>query len=659
MELCLALGFEMGTAVSAKQLVGTLLGKAYHLSHLVAESEVTATYEAGSDLHPGKQLVVKVAFMDRVDSPAVFNEYRAVADRASGLNHRNIHSPISFHGIGSFAPFSVSEALPGVSLAERIAQCGRYTPVQWLPMLGQLVSALQSAHAEGVFHGGLTPGIIILQDVEGEVPSVKILDFGFSRICKTTTRNILNQDAADAVAYLAPEQVSGEGKTSTATDLFALGVLTYEALSGERPFSAPLVTGIIYKITQGWYKPLTSAAPDLPESFNNLMNVALSKEPEERYPSAEAFLDDFRAAMDELPLSRAITVAEFEPFSLADVDGAEEPGREALNQDAPSDYSQNARPDQIVMIPDGKKADDRSDTGQYGAVASRKKTLMYGEVPQVETPSVVVQPQLVAEAGLSPPVPAETPAKTSARQSSATAQLPRVDVRAPGAASEESTRERSGERQGSGAFDEPGQDSDSWIMTAAGSQPRKPRIKVSSKGPYLLLFLAALFLVGVGVFIATGGNEAGTGRAGQAETDLVKPLTESLPSKSVESPGAHDSTEIDVSTILMPDPGEEKVPPTPAQKIASAPERPQVVSSPASSRRRIRRAPVRERQEDQGIKIENYMSNGSREETTAPAEVKEPDAGQARVEGSSEDDEDDEGFETLVEPGFMREPDAG
>jgi eukaryotic-like serine/threonine-protein kinase len=188
-------------------------------------------------------------------------------------------------------PFIVMEYLAGGSLAERLEREGAQDPERALEWLERAGRALDAAHAKGVVHRDVKPANLLL-DGEGVV---HVADFGIASAAGmdslTATGTVLG-----TAAYLSPEQASGQRATA-ASDLYGLGVVAFELLTGERPYQADSATA---EAAAHVHAPIPSAAernPDLPRRADAVFRRVLAKRPEERFSSCEEFVAALRAAL--------------------------------------------------------------------------------------------------------------------------------------------------------------------------------------------------------------------------------------------------------------------------------------------------------------------------------------------------------------------------
>jgi serine/threonine-protein kinase len=210
--------------------------------------------------------------------PRFYREARAAAK----LQHRNIVTIFEF-AEESNVPYIVMEFLRGTPLGARINTQPPLTIDDKLNIIAQLCEGLAYAHEQGVVHRDVKPdNIFLLED-----GSIKLLDFG---IAKLTSSTLTRQgDVLGSASYMSPEQVSGGESVDGRADIFSAGVVLYELLAGRKPFVADSPTAVILKILKEDPTPIETLAPDLPPDLVAAVMRALSKDPDQRYATADAF----------------------------------------------------------------------------------------------------------------------------------------------------------------------------------------------------------------------------------------------------------------------------------------------------------------------------------------------------------------------------------
>ncbi|HLA79055.1 MAG TPA: protein kinase, partial [Vicinamibacteria bacterium] len=209
-----------------------------------------------------------------------YERFRREAEVAGGLNHPHI---VKIFDLGP--DYIVMELVEGQSLHALLQARTRFTLSRILEMVAQVASALDAAHAQGIVHRDIKPANIMMRS-NG---SVTVMDFGLARI-ESSTLTAAGEILGSA-SYMAPEVVLG-ARADARSDIFALGVVAYELMTGERPFAGPSITSILYKIVQ---EPAPSAHGvdlNVPPDYDDIFAKVLAKEAAARYPRAGDFASE-------------------------------------------------------------------------------------------------------------------------------------------------------------------------------------------------------------------------------------------------------------------------------------------------------------------------------------------------------------------------------
>jgi serine/threonine-protein kinase len=220
--------------------------------------------------------------------------------RAVGtIHHRSIVQVMDAGFVDGTTPYLVMERLAGENLEMRITRRGALRVWQAVVLLREVLRGLGAAHAKGVVHCDLKPANVFVVDRKIEAGHIKILDFGISKTGQDAmnARTDSGEHVLGTPRYMAPEQIRGEEVTGQ-TDLFAVGVVAYEALAGAPPFNAGERTSIFVQVMNLPPPPLVGRREPVPESLVAFILRLLAKDPAARPASALAALQ----ALDELGL---------------------------------------------------------------------------------------------------------------------------------------------------------------------------------------------------------------------------------------------------------------------------------------------------------------------------------------------------------------------
>jgi serine/threonine-protein kinase len=232
---------------------------------------------------------VKVLPNNLAADPLFVQRFEREARLAAELRHPNIVAVLDVDDAdGVF--FLAMELLEGRSLRDLVRDDSPIPVDRALHLLEQLSAALDFAHGRGIVHRDVKPGNVFVRDDD----HVTLVDFGIARAADGTV--LTTSGVMGTPEYMAPEMLRGDG-TGQTSDLYALGILTFELLTGRLPFTGTNTPAIMYAQVHTAPPPVRSIRPELPLVVEEVVARQLSKQPEERYPSAGAFIADLRQAL--------------------------------------------------------------------------------------------------------------------------------------------------------------------------------------------------------------------------------------------------------------------------------------------------------------------------------------------------------------------------
>ena len=336
-------------------------------------------------------------------NPELFARFRREAEIASQLGHPNIVEVFDFDTLPDGTPFLRMEYLRGESLEARLER-GPLPLVEAFAIVRQIGSALQAAHRAGVVHRDLKPAnVFLLPSDTGE--RVKLLDFGISKILDSQTMQTQEAVLMGTPQYMAPEQALGKNSEIDArTDLFALGCIVYEMLSGAPPFAGEgsSVVQVIFRIVHTQPEPLASRCPDAPAHVLAAVERALSKDPKDRYPDVASFITELTGSpLQSLPSAGAAVLSSSRAARAA----ADEGGLDATHMP-----SSTARFPAAAMEEGGLDATHMpSSTARFPAPAPAAAPEEVGFAATLVPSSTVRSPAPPLESRPPPPVPSLPP----------------------------------------------------------------------------------------------------------------------------------------------------------------------------------------------------------------------------------------------------------
>ncbi len=271
--------------------VGRIVGGRYRLDERLGEGGMGAVY-AATQVGLNRRCAVKLLHETLSQDAELVARFKREAEVAASLGHPNIVQVTDF-GFEDGLVFLVMDLLDGVSLADAIAQ-GPLDPERVRFIASQVLSALEAAHRRGIVHRDLKPDNIFLTSLSGVRDVVKLLDFGIARMSAPSEKMTTTGHVLGTPAYMSPEQARGK-KVDPRSDLYSLGVVMYEALSGRMPVSGSNYHELMFNIVDQTPAPLSTLAPDAPPKLIALIDKAMAKDLSDRYQSAAEMRRDLEA----------------------------------------------------------------------------------------------------------------------------------------------------------------------------------------------------------------------------------------------------------------------------------------------------------------------------------------------------------------------------
>ncbi|HEX4811598.1 MAG TPA: protein kinase [Nonomuraea sp.] len=263
---------------------GTTLAGRYRLDTRIGAGGMGEVWR-GEDTVLARTVAVKVLLPGRMQDPGFVARFQGEARAMATINHSGVVDVYDY-GISGDTVYLVMKFVDGEPLDRLLGRLGRIPPQAAMELIAQAASALQAVHDQGIVHRDVKPGNLLVQR-DG---TLVLTDFGIAR---SDLANRLTDAGMvlGTAAYCAPEQAEGAPVTP-AVDIYALGVVAYECLVGQRPFDGDSAVTIALKHIREAPPPLP---PDIPPPVRQLVEVALSKDPTRRFPSAKAMSEAARA----------------------------------------------------------------------------------------------------------------------------------------------------------------------------------------------------------------------------------------------------------------------------------------------------------------------------------------------------------------------------
>ena len=279
-------------------MLGDTLGGRYLLSGLLGSGGMAEVFLA-RDRMLSRDLALKVLKEHYAKDERFVGRFWREAQSAAALNHPNVVQIYDQGRAEDGRYYIAMEYVPGGSLEDLILRCGPLAPSEAARLASQVAEAMRAAHTCGIVHRDIKPQNVLID----EAGDAKVADFGIALAASRTSTSGTNL-LFGTPSYMSPEQAMGE-RVGPESDLYSLGVVLYEMLTGTVPFAAEGALATAMKhLTERPLSP-TKRNASVPEAMDALVMRLLSKDPEDRYPSAARLIEDLRRTREGLPLAFA------------------------------------------------------------------------------------------------------------------------------------------------------------------------------------------------------------------------------------------------------------------------------------------------------------------------------------------------------------------
>jgi len=266
-------------------LIGRVVDNRYLIERRIARGGMATVYQA-LDQRLERPVAVKIMHPHLAEDADFTRRFIQEARQAARLAHPNI---VNVFDQGQDGPltFIVMEFLPGITLRELLNDFGALTSAQTLDVVQAVLLGLDAAHQAGIVHRDLKPENILLAD-DGRI---KIADFGLARA--STHNTATSQALLGTIAYLSPELIS-RGVADVRSDMYALGIMMFEMLTGAQPYQGDQAVTIAYQHANDIVPAPSSKNPDIPAQFDDIVEWCTKRSPDDRPPHARALLEHVR-----------------------------------------------------------------------------------------------------------------------------------------------------------------------------------------------------------------------------------------------------------------------------------------------------------------------------------------------------------------------------
>ena len=273
-----------------------IINDRYELQERIGRGGMADVFMA-RDLLLDRDVAVKILFPEHAVDPNFVERFRREAQSVAGLNHPNIVGVYDWGQTGN-TYFMAMEFVKGRTLAEVLRRQGRLTARSAASVGGSIANALAYAHRNNVVHRDIKPANILMAS-NGDI---KVVDFGIARALDSAHDGGLTQDGAvmGTATYFSPEQAKGDG-LDLRSDLYSLGIVLYELVTGKPPFSGESALATAYKQVHDVPTRMKDHAADVPPALEAIVSKCMAKEATRRYATAEQLRDDLRYFLNNQP----------------------------------------------------------------------------------------------------------------------------------------------------------------------------------------------------------------------------------------------------------------------------------------------------------------------------------------------------------------------
>ncbi|HET8932693.1 MAG TPA: protein kinase [Polyangiales bacterium] len=279
-------------AESHTLVAGSTIDERYRLISLIGEGGMASVWRA-EDYNLKRAVAIKLLYLGpHRDTGSAVEQFLREARIAAAVQHRNVIHTMDFGTTQDGVPYMVMELLQGENLADRMLREPVLRVDEWVRIAEMTLRGLAAVHEADIIHRDLKPQNIFLQrDSDGVYP--KILDFGISRSSgQQQLASPITTQAGFVIGtphYMAPEQASGEGQIDHRADIYSVGTILYEGLSGRLPFEAETTSDLLRRIVLSEPTPLRELVPTSVEMIADCVSQAMARNRDERFADARAF----------------------------------------------------------------------------------------------------------------------------------------------------------------------------------------------------------------------------------------------------------------------------------------------------------------------------------------------------------------------------------
>jgi serine/threonine-protein kinase len=337
---------------------GTVLDGKYRIERVLGQGSMGQVV-AATHLSIERMVAIKLLLPDALDRGEALARFEREVQAVSRLHSPHVAQIIDVGKMGDGTPYMVIEYLVGQDLSEWLAERGSIPHTQAVDFLIEALDALTEAHREGIVHRDVKPSNLFVADVNG-IPTLKVLDFGISKVARRDTD--LTNAGEPAVSltkthtligsplYMSPEQVLAAKEVDLRSDLWSLGVVFFELLTGGHPFNGDNVGTVLAAVLSAPMPSVRALRPEVPEALEKILHRCLERDVKRRYQSGSDLARDLAPHASQRHHPTIQRILAFSPpetrasLIIVSDDRASLPGMDSPTVPAPEPSSREVRP---------------------------------------------------------------------------------------------------------------------------------------------------------------------------------------------------------------------------------------------------------------------------------------------------------------------------